>query len=169
IHHLKPFKLNPAPTTMPDLLETGTINFEGLVGVIEAIKFIASLGDGNLLREQLTSSYEKLIDYENMLADKLRTALKELKTVTLYQADESINKTPTIAFRINGWNTRDVCQQLAEKYAIHVEYGDFYAETLVKRLTVSNDGLIRVGISPYNTVEEIDRLIEGLINLEKYT
>lgn len=165
IQHVKPFKVKPAPNTMPEVLETGTINFEGLVGVIKAIQFIASLGEGNFLSEQLASSYEKLIEYENKLANKLRHHLEQLDNITLFQADHSHEKTPTIAFRVDGWNSADVCTELAEKYAIHIEYGDFYAETLIKRLSVSTDGVIRVGISPYNTEEEIDRLIDGLANL----
>lgn len=164
---LKPFKVKPAPEKMPDMLETGTINFEALVGVTEAIQFIASLGEGNLLSEQLSSSYKKLIQYENTLAEKLRNTLKELNNITLFQADETEQKTPTIAFRVDGWHSADVCRELAEKYAIHIEYGHFYAESLIKRLNVSTDGVIRAGISPYNTEEEIDRLVTGIINLNK--
>lgn len=162
---LEPFKVKPAPNTMPDMLETGTINFEGLIGVTNAIQFIASLGEGNILSEQLASSYEKLIEYENSLAEKLRNELEKMDNVTLFQADDSHKKTPTIAFRINGWNSAEVCSELANNYAINIDYGNFYAETLIKRLNVSTDGVIRVGISPYNTEEEIDRLIEGIISL----
>lgn len=165
VNKLLPYKVKPAPESMPHMLETGTINFEGLIGVTEAIQFIASLGEGNLLCDQLSSSYEKLIEYENDLAEKLRNKLKQLDNVTLFQANELYKKTPTIAFRVDGWNSADVCQELAEKYAIHIEYGDFYAETLVNRLNVSDDGVIRAGISPYNTEEEVDRLIMGIVNL----
>lgn len=165
VEHLQPFKVKPAPNSMPHMLETGTNNFEGLVGVTEAVQFLASLGDGNILREQLTSSYEKLFTYENELADKLRNALQQLDYVTLFQADKL--KTPTITFRIAGWYSGDVCRELAEKYALHLEYGSFYADTLIKRLNVSTDGMIRVGISPYNTEEEVDRLITGIENLKK--
>src|SRR5699024_5558311 len=148
IEHLKPFKLKPAPNSLPDMLETGTINFEGLIGVTKAIQFIASLGEGNLLSEQLDSSYEKMIKYETKLANKLREKLSELDYVTLYQADDSHEKTPTIAFRIDGLHSEDVCRKLADQNAVYIEYGDFYAQTLIERLNVSADGVIRVGLSP---------------------
>src|SRR5699024_9794037 len=85
---IEPYKLLPASDEAPEKLETGTINFEGLVGVTEAIRFIASIGKGNLLREQLISAYKQMVAYENYLADRLRTGLAALEHVVLYQADE---------------------------------------------------------------------------------
>src|SRR5690625_4743054 len=57
------FKLQPVLNEPPEMLETGTLNFEGLIGVTEAIKFMASIGKGNLLREQIDSAYEKMLVY----------------------------------------------------------------------------------------------------------
>lgn len=166
---LTPFKLQPAPEQEPALLETGTINFEGLVGVIEAICFIANIGSGNLLREQLNSAFKKIASYENKLANRLREGLQQINHVTLYQADETVFKTPTIAFKVDGMNAKGVCHYLAEHYSLHLEHGDFYAQTLVERLdAVEKGGLVRAGISPYNTVEEIDRLIEAIEHLHQY-
>lgn len=166
---LTPCKLEPAPEEMPEWLETGTINFEGLVGVIEAIRFIASIGEGNLLREQLNSAYKKIVSYEETLANRLREGLQQIEHVSLYQADDSVMKTPTVAFKVNGMNAKGVCHYLAEHYSLHLEYGDFYAQTLVERLQAAGDGgLVRAGISPYNTAEEIDRLLKAISNLHRY-
>lgn len=164
---LQPFKLQPAPDEAPMKLETGTINFEGLVGVIAAIQFMADIGDGNLLREQLISAYEKMEGYEHFLAERLRKGLAAYKQVTLYQADATIRKTPTVAFHIRGKHPKAVCEFLVDKYALHLEYGDFYAKTLVEKITEHEGGLIRAGIAPYNTIEEIDRLIEAVATLCK--
>lgn len=159
---LEPYKLEPAPDETPEKLETGTLNFEGLVGVTEAIKFIASIGEGNLLREQLDSAYRKMTQYEDYLANRLRSSFAEMDHVILHQAGEHVNKTPTVAFQVEGMEAEDVCTYLQEKYALHLEYGNFYAKTLVEKLNVKNGGLVRAGIAPYNTVEEIDRLIEAV-------
>jgi selenocysteine lyase/cysteine desulfurase len=41
--------------------------------------------------------------------------------------------------------------------------GDFFATTLVERLGVIDPGgLIRIGIAPYNTKEELIRVLEAL-------
>src|SRR5699024_6995805 len=160
------FKLQPHPSDIPDKLETGTINFEGLIGVIETIKFMAAFGQGETLRERLDSAYKQFETYEDMLADKLRNGLSQVDGVTLYQASTS-RKTPTVAFRVDGISPEDVCRKMSE-LAIHIESGDFYAMTVVERLGLTaSGGLIRAGIAPYNTEEEIDRLINGIKALKK--
>jgi len=166
-HELEIFKLQPALSETPEKLETGTLNFEGLAGLIETIRFIASIGKGNLLREQITSAYETMFEYEDYLANHLRTELANFDHVTLYQAEDDIGKTPTVAFQIKEMEAKIVCHQLAQKYALHLEFGDFYATTLVEKLNIQNDGLIRAGIAPYNTIEEIERLIHAIRELSK--
>jgi len=159
------FKLQPAPKEPPQKLETGTLNFEGLVGVTEAIRFMASMGDGNLLREQLESAYENLLVYENHLAERLRQGLLEIDHVTLFQAGSDVEKTPTVAFQVKGMEANLVCHHLAGGHALHLEYGDFYAKTLVEKLRAQK-GLVRAGIAPYNTTEEINRLIQAVAGLD---
>lgn len=159
------FKLQPHPAFVPDKIETGTINFEGLIGVTEAIRVIAGFGKGESLRERIVSGYERIETYENMLAGKLRKDLAEIAGVTLFQASEPALKTPTVAFRVEGIDPKEVCRSMAE-LAIHIECGDFYAMTVVERLGLAEKGgLIRAGVAPYNTVDEIDRLVEGIKSL----
>src|SRR5699024_9550005 len=116
------FKLQPHPSYIPDKLETGTINFEGLIGVIETIEFMATFGQGETLRERLDTAYEQFETYEDMIADRLRNGLAQVDGVTLYQALTS-RKTPTVAFRVDGISPEDVCRQMSE-LAIHIESGD---------------------------------------------
>jgi selenocysteine lyase/cysteine desulfurase len=54
-----------------------------------------------------------------------------------------------------------VSAYLAEK-GLFVSHGDFYASTVVERLGVSEQGLVRIGLSVYSTAEEIDRLLAGV-------
>lgn len=165
--YLTSFKIDPAANKPPEMLETGTNNFEGLIGLDQAIQFIASIGEGNLLREKLNSAFKKILQYEDYLANHLRNALNNIDYITLFQADEHIRKTPTIAFKVNGMHAQEVCHYLANEYSLHLEYGNFYAQTLVNKLEANEDGgLIRAGIAPYNTVEEIDRLIEAITKLK---
>ena len=150
----------------PEKIETGTLNFEGLVGVIEAIKFIASIGEGNLLRERIKSAYQKISLYEAYLAERLRKGLAKINYVTIYQADDDVLKTPTVAFRVHGMEAKLVCHYLSQDYALHLEYGDFYAKKLLEKLAVPDKELIRAAIAPYNTVDEVDKLIDAITELE---
>ena len=45
-------KLAPANGTAPDLMETGTLNHEGIVGAAAAIEFLASLAAGGGSRRE---------------------------------------------------------------------------------------------------------------------
>ncbi len=41
---LQPYKLQPAPEEVPSRWETGTLNYEGLAGLVAAINYLAKLG-----------------------------------------------------------------------------------------------------------------------------
>jgi cysteine desulfurase family protein (TIGR01976 family) len=160
---LSVYKLLPAPSVFPDKLETGTQNHEAIASIEAAVNFIASLGMGSTRREKIESAFSIIEEYENNLARRLRAALASIPEVTLYQAPDSVAKTPTIAFTINGANPVEVCKWLAENEAIFIASGDFYASTLADKLAINETGgWIRAGFAPYNTEEETDRLIEAI-------
>jgi cysteine desulfurase family protein (TIGR01976 family) len=158
---IEPFKLNPAPSYIPDKLETGTQNHEGIAGIKPAIEFMASLGSGATRKEQLQSGLAIIDSYENELAAKLREGLSSISKVKLYQAGSDVPKTPTIAFTIEGYTPLEVCQRLAEEHGIFIADGHFYATTLAEKLGITESGSwIRAGLAPYNTEEEVERFIQ---------
>jgi cysteine desulfurase family protein (TIGR01976 family) len=163
---LEPYKLAPAPAYIPDKLETGTQNHEGIAGIQPAIEFLASLGTGSTRNEQIRSGLEFIEVYENELALKLRRGLSEIDGVTLYQAGEDVLKTPTVAFRVDGFEPREICRRMAEEHSVFIADGDFYATTLADKLGINQSGgWIRAGFAPYNTEEEVEVLIEGIIRI----
>ncbi|HET6871594.1 MAG TPA: cysteine desulfurase-like protein [Sporolactobacillaceae bacterium] len=163
---LNPYKLAPAPSYIPDKLETGTQNHEGIAGIKPAIEFFASLGNGQSRREKILTGVERIESYENKLAEKIRHELSRLDKVNLYMADPSVPKTPTIAFTVKGWSPQAVCQKLSEENGIFIADGDFYATTLANKLDINkNGGWIRAGLAPYNSEEEVDRLIRAIKEL----
>jgi cysteine desulfurase family protein (TIGR01976 family) len=156
------YRLDPAPDHIPDKLETGTQNHEGIAGVKGALDFIASLGEGISQREKLTSAMEAIEEHEADLAAKFREGLGDLPRVELYAAPESVRKTPTIAFRVQGHTTEEVCAQMLE-HGFFIAAGDFYASTLAEKLGISHSGgFVRAGLAPYSTEEEVERFVETL-------
>ncbi|MCM3611918.1 cysteine desulfurase-like protein [Planococcus sp. MERTA32b] len=163
---LEPYKLTTSPSYYPDKLETGTQNHEGIAGIRPAIEFFASLGEGQTLREKILSGYHEIEKYENLLAARLREGLGALEKVTLWQAADDVPKTPTIAFKVAGYEPSDVCVILAEEHAIFTAAGHFYASTLGDVLDVNKTGgWVRAGIAPYNTEEEVERFISAIASL----
>ena len=160
---LVPYKLMPGPKNIPDKMETGTQNHEGIAGIKPAVDFIASLGEGNTRREKLLDSFKKIEAYENKLANKLRDNLALISRVKLYQASADTRKTPTIAFRIEGISPIEVCKYVIDNYSVFIADGDFYATTLAQKLGLDEDGgFIRAGLAPYNTEEEVDIFINAI-------
>jgi selenocysteine lyase/cysteine desulfurase len=156
------YKAQPAPDYIPDKLETGTQNHEGIAGVKGAIDFIASLGDGTSLREKLVAGMRAIEEYEAVLAERFRAELREIPGIKLYTAPDGVRKTPTLAFRVKGHSPREFCKYMAER-GFFVADGHFYALTLAEKLGIGDKGgWIRAGLAPYNTAEEVDNFIESL-------
>jgi cysteine desulfurase family protein (TIGR01976 family) len=162
---LSAYKVEPAPDYIPDKLETGTQNHEGIAGVKGAIDFIASLGNGTSLRDKLVSGMRVVEEYEADLAARFRAALREIPEVKLYAAPDGVRKTPTVAFRINGRTPREVTEHMTEE-GFFVADGHFYASTLAGKLGIADKGgWVRAGLAPYNTWEEIEGFIGSLERL----
>jgi selenocysteine lyase/cysteine desulfurase len=73
-------------------------------------------------------------------------------------------RTATLSFTIDGVASTEAARRLAEK-GLFLSHGDFYAATVVKRLGLEPEGLIRAGCACYTTEEEIDRLISAISDL----
>ncbi|MEO5567174.1 MAG: aminotransferase class V-fold PLP-dependent enzyme, partial [Gemmatimonadaceae bacterium] len=154
-------KLDPAPGESPERVETGTQNHEGIVGAAAAVEFIASLGHGDSLREQLISSYALHHRHGLGLLGKLWTGLAAIDGVTLYGPTPDKPRTPTLSFTLRGHSTNDIARALATK-GLFVSNGDFYAMTVIERIGQAVDGVVRVGCSCYSTDDEVDRLLDGV-------
>ncbi|MGH9884148.1 MAG: cysteine desulfurase-like protein [bacterium] len=157
-------RLEPAPQESPERLETGTQNHEGIVGAAAAVDFLAGLAWGprnRTRRESLRATFGALHTRGEALLAKLWNALAEVNGLTLYGPRPGTPRTPTLSFTLRGHSTDAVAIALA-KQGVYVSNGDFYAATVVERLGVLPEGLVRVGCSCYSTESEIERLIYGV-------
>tara|TARA_X000000950_G_scaffold287146_1_gene398354 strand:+ start:4145 stop:5356 length:1212 start_codon:yes stop_codon:yes gene_type:complete len=144
----------------PYKIETGTLNHAACNGVIKAIDFISSFGDGNSLREKIESSYLKISRHENKLASKLYSSLNQLKNIEVIGTDFSKRRAPTVSFVHKNKSPNEICKILAS-YNICAWDGHFYALKAIQDLDLEKiGGITRLGVSLYNTEEEIDRTIE---------
>jgi cysteine desulfurase family protein (TIGR01976 family) len=163
------YRLDPAPDYIPDKLETGTQNHEGIAGVKGALDFILSLGEGASRREKLTSAMKAIEEHEAALAENFRTALRDIPGVELYAAPDGVRKTPTIAFRVEGHTPEEICLRMLE-HGFFIAAGDFYASTLAEKLGIGDSGgFIRAGLAPYNTDEEVEMFVQELEEIVRET
>jgi cysteine desulfurase family protein (TIGR01976 family) len=159
-------KLAPAPDTVPERLETGTLNHEGIAGAAAAVEFLASLAPGATRRERLARGYAELHLRAQKLMVRLWRGLGGIPGVRLYGSEPGLPRTPTIAFTVAGWSSQAAATRLGRD-GVFVSNGDFYAATVVERLGLADDGLIRAGCACYTTVEEVDRLVDGVRGLSR--
>lgn len=157
------YKLKPAPQEIPDKLETGTQNHEAIAGLIGAIAFIESQGEGTTRRERIVSGMQHIEEHELQLGERIESFLRSIPEVNLYRAPAGTPKTPTFAFTLNQVNAREVTSWFAERYNMCIADGHFYASTMADKLGVNPmGGWIRIGLAPYNTKEEVELFEQGL-------
>ena len=131
---------------LPDKLEAGTPNIEGVLGLSACINYINSIG------------INKISKYEHELRDYLVSKLSELDFIKIYNKD---NYSTIVAFNINGVFSQDTAIYL-DKYNICVRAGNHCAKILKNVFNIANT--CRISLSFYNTREEIDLLINVLRN-----
>ena len=156
--------LVPAPDYAPENVETGTQNQEGMVGAAAAVDFLASLSTAGTRRQRLDQAFSEMHVRNSILTRKLWIALTSLDGVRVYGPSPDKPRTPTISFTIDNVRSSDAVRQLSEK-GLFLSHGDFYAATVIARLGLEPEGLLRAGCACYTTADEVDRLIEAVREL----
>ena len=165
---LPAYKLRPAT----DRFETGTGNFEGLNGVTAAVEYIAGIGaayggapDGASRRDRAIAGMGAIRRYEMDLFGRLMDGLDTIRGLSFYGIADRARfdeRTPTAAVRLEGLTPRAVAEALGAD-GIAVWDGDFYATGLMERLgLLDRGGVVRIGLTHYNTAGEVDRLLDAL-------
>lgn len=155
-------RLAPAGDLGPGRLETGTLNHEGIVGAGAAVDFLAGLSGGANRRERLERTLEALHRRGEALVRRLWAGLAAIDGVRLYGPVPGRPRTATVAFTVGDLPSETVAARLAEEHSVFVSDGDFYAATVVERLGLGGQGLVRAGCACYTTEEEVDALIAGV-------
>ena len=155
-------RLDPAPDTSPERLETGTQNHEGIVGGAAAVRWLASLRRGRgQLRSELALAYDEIHRREAALFAKLWDGLRSIDGVTTYGPAADTRRTATASFSVAGVDSEQVAVALARD-GCFVSNGDFYASTVAKLIGKEREGVVRIGAACYTTADEIDRVIASV-------
>ncbi len=170
LDRLPVYKVRPA-----DNRETGTGNFEGYAGTLAAIGYLEDVGRmagapgrgeaGATRCERLVAAMRAIRAVEMNLYRRLHDGLAAIAGVRLFGITDPVDfdrRTPTAALTVAGVGSAAVAAALGRE-GIAVWDGDFYATGLIERLGLdSSGGLVRVGLTHYNTAAEVDRLLASL-------
>jgi cysteine desulfurase family protein (TIGR01976 family) len=169
---LPTYKLRPAY----DRFETGTLNHEGIAGSLAAVSYIAEVGErfgaefGDRFpgmtgrRLHAHAGMAAIRAYEMPLFGRLLDGLEAIPGVRLWGIADRARfeeRTPTAAVTIAGVTAEAASTRLGAR-GIATWWGDFYAVGPIERLGLQPDGVLRIGLTHYNTAAEVDRLVAEL-------
>lgn len=145
----RPYKPRPAPMQpVGHRFETGTMQYELLGGLIAALAYVDSVGEGAR-------------DWERELGERLLAGLPA--SARQYGLPTMDGRVPTFLINIPGVPAARLSVALSER-GFGVWSGDsFYAPGLHERLAWGE--ALRIGLAHYNTLEEVDRFNEALRSL----
>jgi cysteine desulfurase family protein (TIGR01976 family) len=185
LDRLPAYKVRPAGDQPPYKFETGTQNHEGIAGVLGAVEYLEWLGKSQNPREASKSHAKRpnpklqtlkserraaieegmkaMVEYEQGISRRLITGLAQIPGVKVWgiiDPGRLDRRVPTVSFTRQGWHPRQVAEKLAGQN-IFVWDGNYYALSIMERLDLQKSGgMVRVGAAHYNTMGEIDRLVE---------
>ena len=169
LERLEPYKLRPAPSSIPGCFETGTQSHEGFAGITAAVDYLAWIGEtmaGSSGRPAaLRAAMQMLFEYEKTLAARLLGGLASIDGITVRGITSTAaldRRVPTVSFTHDRIAPDHIAKELA-KENIFVWSGHNYAVELAGSLgLLESGGVVRIGPVHYNSVGEIDELLEVL-------
>ena len=117
------------------------------------------------LHERATEVFNLIADHEKLLANRLLATVREIPSLKVIgQSDANSNcRAPTISVICQQHQPSELVKKLAEA-KIAASSGHFYALRCIEALGIadSEQGVLRISLVHYNTLDEVDRLCQFL-------
>jgi cysteine desulfurase family protein (TIGR01976 family) len=148
----RPYKARPAASDpVGRRFEPGTAPYELLAGFSATIAYLESIG-----------GMEAIAAYERELGQRFLDGLPDGATV--YGLQTMDGRVPTFLLNLEGVDAADAAKRLAEQGFGVWAHDNWYSLGLREKLSYP-DSAIRVGLTHYNTADEIDRFNGALAQL----
>lgn len=131
---------------LPFKFEAGTPNVGGNIALGAAVDFIENIG------------HENLQNHENDLLNYAQKKLLELEGIKIY--GEKANRTGVVSFNLEGAGIASDTGMILDKLGIAVRTGHHCTQPIMDFFNIA--GTVRASFAVYNTLEEIDVLVEGV-------
>ncbi|PJN88484.1 cysteine desulfurase [Bacillus sp. mrc49] len=138
---------------LPWKFEGGTPIIAGAIGLGAAIDFLEEIGLDHIER------------HEHKLAAYAIEKMSAVEGLTIYGPKDGEKRAGVVTFNINDVHPHDVATVL-DADGIAVRAGHHCAQPLMKWLDVSSTA--RASFYLYNTEEDIDKLVSGLVKTKEY-
>jgi len=173
LERLKPYKVRPNTNAVPNCWERGTLNHECIAGIAACVEYFDDLGRrmnpaATTRRAAIVNAYEAIHQHERGLIERIVRGLTTIPGLKLYGITDPARfdeRCGTFAVRIEGHAPLELASKLGDR-GFFTWDGNYYALNLTEQLDVEKTGgFLRIGLVHYNTVEEVDRLLEALREL----
>lgn len=138
---------------LPWKFEGGTPIIAGAIGLGAAIDFLEEVGLDNI------------VAHEHKLAAYALETMQQVEGISIYGPKEASKRTGLVTFNLDDVHPHDVATVL-DAEGIAVRAGHHCAQVLMKWLKQS--ATARASFYLYNTEEEIDKLVRGLVKTKEY-
>ena len=153
---------------IPYKLQPGNLNYElsyGCMGISDYLLDIGQrLGATGTPRQVMQAAFDAFEVQEDLLAETLLAFLRDAPGVRIIGKPRVTagDRVPTISFVVAGVQSEAIVRRI-DAEQIGIRFGDFYARHLIEELGLTqHGGVVRVSIAHYNTVDEMQRLVEHL-------
>jgi cysteine desulfurase/selenocysteine lyase len=138
---------------LPWKFEGGTPIIAGAIGLGAAIDFLNEVG------------LENIAEHEHKLAAHALEKMSSVEGMTIYGPLDAAKRAGLITFNLNDVHPHDVATVL-DAEGIAVRAGHHCAQPLMRWLKAS--ATARASFYLYNTEDDIDKLVEGLVKTKEY-
>lgn len=156
-------------TAVPYKFQPGGSSYEMSYSLTAIPEYFEALAQhhGKTGRDSLDQAFGLIQQHEGVLNEKLLSFLHSRPHVRIIGRDtaDPTERVSTISFVVEGMTSDKIPPHL-DAHQIGIRYGHFYALRLIEDLgLLPNQGVVRVSMVHYNTLEECDRLIEQLAGI----
>ena len=137
------------PSFMPERLEAGTLNAQGIVGLAAGVSFILEQG------------VERISRHDALLAESFRRGCDAIPGVESLGGGAD-GRCGIVALRIDGLDSGEAASLLDERFGICVRAGAHCAPLMHRALGTEACGAIRFSFSWFNTQEDVVAALEAL-------
>lgn len=138
------------PDFLPDMLESGTLNTPGIVGLGAGTSYIGVIG------------LERIAAYKHRLVKMLIEGFSKIPGVSLYSVSDKSRNSGIVAINLKDLDSAELSYILDSEYGIYTRAGLHCSPGAHRALGTEKRGAVRFSVSCFNTVAEIIYTLDAL-------
>ena len=151
------------PESYPAHLEAGTLNGHGIAGLSAAVRFIQEWGRYQEIQAASVLQGPAAIHVKELaLRDRFIEAVSDIPEIVLYGPPSGSECMPIVALNLEGMESWELADILAQEYGIAVRAGAHCAPRMHRALGTEKSGAVRFSFGLFNTAEEVAAAAQAL-------